>query len=96
MNVVLPQLELVLLQVQISSMHLITMDPLDLSITTNRSGTADLYKLKWFKNPRQKIILGWVTSLKVTAVKNSAVGKEEKPCKSESRMGTHPSKVQGK
>jgi len=37
-----------------------------------------------------------VTSLKVTAVKNSAVGKEEKPCKSESRMGTHPSKVQGK
>jgi hypothetical protein len=76
-------------------MHLIAMDLLDLSITTNRSGTADLYKLKWFKHPTQKIILGLVTSLKVTAAKNSAVGKE-KPCKSKSRMGTHPSKVQGK
>jgi hypothetical protein len=52
-------------------MHPIVMGPLDLSITTNRSGTADLYKLKWFKHPRQKTILGWVTSLKVTAAKKT-------------------------
>jgi hypothetical protein len=77
-------------------MHLIAMDPLDLPITTSRSGTADLYKLKWFKHPRQKIILGWVISPKGTAAKKLSCRKEGKPCKSKSRMGTHPSKVQGK
>jgi len=54
------------------------MDLLDLSITTNRSGTADLYKPKWFKHPTQKIILGRVTSLKVTAAKKLSCRKRRK------------------